>query len=69
MYRESVLSEVGMRGAKDKPSNNQSINEGVPPPASVINKREILRQSHLRRQIDGLREKKLQMEDEVEKQE
>lgn len=44
-------------------------NEGVPLAGGPISKQEILRQAHLRRHIDQLREKKLQAENEVAKQE
>ena len=65
-YRESILSDVGVKGVADGYTQHRT-NEGTPLPSGAINKQEILRQTHLRRHIEQLREKKLQKEEEVER--
>ena len=57
------------RGIAGNAARHMAGNEGVPLAGGPISKQEILRQAHLRRHIDQLREKKLHAEDEVAKQE
>ena len=66
LCRESVLSDVGMKGMADMNTQHRT-NEGVPLAGGAINKQEILRQTHLRRHIEQLRGKKMQTEEDVEK--
>ena len=61
-----IYSESEFSGAAVQRITN---NEGMTLTSEPISKQEILRQAHLRRQVDSLQKKKLRAEEEVAKQE